>query len=71
MIRYTHGSLGSVVVFPYERNMISLSDDLKSQEGQCLYDILDRDICRELVCQTATPASAMKTSLAEEASSST
>jgi hypothetical protein len=51
--------------------MISLSDDLKSQEGQCLYDILDRDICRELVCQTATPASAMKTSLAEEASSST
>ncbi len=71
MIRYGHRCLGAIVVYSDERNVISLSHDLKPQMSQGLYDILDWDICRELVYQTATPVSAKKTSIAEETSSNT
>jgi len=71
VIRYGHRCLGTIVVFSDERDVISPSHDLKSHESQCLDDILDRDICRELVYQTATPVSATKTSIAEETSSKT
>ena len=71
MIGYGHRSFSTIVVFSEKGDVIPLPHDLESQQCQGINNMLYRDICGELVYQTATPVSATKTSIAGGMSSNT